>query len=124
MAKTDFLLELDKKALRDIAQKEGLKTIPKNYEKDDFVKFLEGVLTVEKIKRYREEYYERETERDIHIHEKVKESGFRSEKEEITKISVNRHEAIVNLQKERISKKVLEEIANYLHEPLPSGSVT
>jgi hypothetical protein len=122
MAKTDFLLELDKKALRDIAQKEGLKTIPKNYEKDDFVKFLEGVLTVEKIKRYREEYYERETERDIHIHEKVKESGFRSEKEEITKISVNRHEAIVNLQKERISKKVLEEIANYLHEPLPSGS--
>ena len=122
MAKTDFLLELDKKALRDIAQKEGLKTIPKNYEKDDFVKFLEGVLTVEKIKRYREEYYERETERDIHIHEKVKESGFRSEKEEITKISVNRYEAIVNLQKERISKKVLEEIANYLHEPLPSGS--
>ena len=35
---------------------------------------------------------------------------------------MNRHEAIVNLQKERISKKVLEEIANFLHEPLPSGS--
>jgi hypothetical protein len=122
MPKTDFLLELDKKTLRDIAQKEGLKTVPKNYDKEDFVKFLEGVLTTEKIKRYREEYYERETERDIHIHEKVKEKGFKTEREEVTKISVNRHEAIVNLQKERISKKVLEEIANYLHEPLPTGS--
>ena len=35
---------------------------------------------------------------------------------------MNRHEAIVNVQKERISKKVLEEIANFLHEPLPTGS--
>jgi|YelNatPaOPRAMG01_1025707.scaffolds.fasta_scaffold15455_8 hypothetical protein len=122
MAKSGFLLELDKKTLKDIAQKEGLKTVPKNYDKEDFVKFLEGVLTTEKIKRYREEYYERETERDIHIHEKVKEKGFKREGEEVTKMSVNRHEAIVNLQKERISKKILEEIANYLHEPLPTGS--
>ncbi|MDA8142594.1 MAG: hypothetical protein M0T81_01270 [Thermoplasmatales archaeon] len=43
MARTDFLLKLDKKDLKNIAQKEGLKTIPKNYEKDDFVKFLEGL---------------------------------------------------------------------------------
>lgn len=122
MAKTDFLLELKKDDLKEIAQKEGLKTVPKNYEKDDFIKFLEGVLTAEKIKKYREEYYEKETVRDIHIHEKVKERGFRTETEETSKISMNRHEAIVNLQKERISKKVLEEIANFLHEPLPSGS--
>ena len=122
MAKTDFLLELKKDDLKEIAQKEGLKTVPKNYEKDDFIKFLEGVLTAEKIKKYREEYYEKETVRDIHIHEKVKERGFRTESEETSKISMNRHEAIVNLQKERISKKVLEEIANFLHEPLPSGS--
>jgi Holliday junction resolvase-like predicted endonuclease len=122
MAKTDFLLELKKDDLKEIAQKEGLKTVPKNYEKEDFIKFLEGVLTAEKIKKYREEYYEKETVRDIHIHEKVKERGFRTETEETSKISMNRHEAIVNLQKERISKKVLEEIANFLHEPLPSGS--
>ena len=122
MAKTDFLLELKKDDLKEIAQKEGLKTVPKNYEKDDFIKFLEGVLTTEKIKKYREEYYEKETVRDIHIHEKVKERGFRTETEETSKISMNRHETIVNLQKERISKKVLEEIANFLHEPLPSGS--
>ena len=122
MARTDFLLKLDKKDLKNIAQKEGLKTIPKNYEKDDFVKFLEGVLTTEKIKQYREEYYEKETVRDIHIHEKIREKGFKTESVENTKITMNRHEAIVNLQKERISKKVLEEIANFLHEPLPSGS--
>ena len=122
MANTDFLLELKKNDLKEIAQKEGLKAIPKNYEKEDFVKFLDGVLTSEKIKKYREEYYERETVRDIHIHEKIKEKGFKKEKEETTKISLNRHEAIVNLQKERISKKVLEEIANFLHEPLPMGS--
>ena len=122
MAKTDFLLELKKNDLKEIAQKEGLKTVPKNYEKEDFIKFLEGVLTAEKIKKYREEYYEKETVRDIHIHEKIKEKGFRTETEENTKISMNRHEAIVNLQKERISKKVLEEIANFLHEPLPTGS--
>jgi hypothetical protein len=122
MAKTDFLLELKKDDLKEIAQKEGLKTVPKNYEKEDFIKFLEGVLTAEKIKKYREEYYEEETVRDIHIHEKVKERGFRSEREETSKISMNRHEAIVNLQKERVSKKVLEEIANFLHEPLPTGS--
>jgi hypothetical protein len=122
MPKTDFLLELDEKALKDIAQKEGLKTIPKNYGKDDFIKFLEGVLTAEKIKKYKAEYYERETVRDIHIKERIKEKGFKEEKEEVTKISMNKHEAIVSLQKERISKKVLEEIANFLHEPIPTGS--
>ena len=57
MARTDFLLKLDKKDLKNILQKEGLRTIPKNYEKEDFVKFLEGVLTSEKIKKYQEEYY-------------------------------------------------------------------
>lgn len=122
MAKSDFLLELDEMALKEIAKKEGLKTIPKNYGKEDFVKFLEGVLTAEKFKKYRSEYYERETVRDIHIKERVKEKGYREEREETAKISMNKHEAIVNLQKERISKKVLETIADFLHEPTPTGS--
>lgn len=122
MPKNEFLVELDSKSLKEIAQKEGLTTIPKNYEKEDFIKFLEGVLTAEKVRKYKKEFYERETVRDIHIHETVKEKGFKQESESISKVSVSKHETIVNLQKERISKKVLETIADYLYEPVPTGS--
>ena len=122
MVKADFLKSLDEDELKDISKKEGLVSITKNYEKDDFIKFLEGVLTSEKIKRYQREYVETEVERDIHIHEKVKEKRLKEDTTETTKITVSKHEMMINLQKAKIHKSILEPISDYLHVPNATGS--
>ena len=78
MQNDNFLQELNVETLKEIAQKEGMTKVPKNYEKEDLVRYLEGVLTSAKIKLYKSEYFERVTERETKtIREKISEKGLR-----------------------------------------------
>lgn len=122
MVKARFLSDLKEDQLKEIAKEEGLAIIPKNYHREDYIKFLEGVLTREKARQYKNEYVEREIERDIHIHETIKEKSSKEEGNELTKTTLTKHEVIFNLQKERINKNIYEPIADFLHEPIPTGS--
>ncbi len=122
MSHSGFLEELNEDELRELVRKEGMKVIPKNYEKEDMIKFLDGVLTAEKIKKYSKEYSEREIERDIHIHEKIKEKSSNSQFVEETKVTISREKKILDLMKRKIQKEVLSVIANKLHEKEPEGS--
>jgi Holliday junction resolvase-like predicted endonuclease len=122
--KADLLQKLDEEQLQRVAKKEGLKVIPRTFKKRDIVKYLDGVLTLEQIKEYVGEYYERETERTI-VHERIKEKGIRVTKKETTRATIDKrglvYEVLGQEKREKISKEVLEEIAHYLHEPVPSG---
>lgn len=122
MPKFAFLGELDEDNLRNIAKDEGLDPIPRNYDKEDLIKYLQGILTIEKSKKYERMYMEREVERDIHIHEKIKEKSVRSQSEEETRIILSRERKILELMKVKIQKEVLSVIANKLHEKEPEGS--
>lgn len=95
MTKAQLLSKLDEKALRNIAKNEQLK-VPKSYQKPDLVKFLEGTLTLQKIKEYTLEAYERTTEREI-IRETIKEKGIRIKTDETTTIRFNKRVVIKQL---------------------------
>lgn len=82
MTKAELLAKLDENSLREIVKNESF-SIPKNYGKRDLVKYLEGMLTLEKIKEYTAEVYEKETKRTI-IHETIKEKGIRLKTKETT----------------------------------------
>jgi hypothetical protein len=122
MTKAEMLSKLDEEHLRKIVKDEGF-SIPKTYGKRDIVKYLEGMLTLEKIKKYTAEVYEKETKRET-IRETVKERGIRVKAKETTRVELSKaqliHEIINN--REKIDKSILEEIAHYLHEPVPTGS--
>lgn len=124
-SKTKLLSKLDVNTLKKVAKKEGLKKIPSSYGKSDLVKYLSGVLTLKQVKSYTVENYEKETKREI-IRETIKEKGTRQrfETKQTVKIELNKAELILKLteSKEKINKSVLEEIANYIHEPIPTGS--
>jgi len=122
MVKYSFLENLNENQLREIAKKEGLKNIPKNYEREDLIKYLEGTLTIEKSKKYEKIYLEREVERDIHIHEKIKERSLKSSYKETNKITITREKQILDLMKMKIHKEVLKVLANRLNEKEPEGS--
>ena len=122
MPSTSFLKKLGDNDLEELVKNEGLRIIPKNYEREDLIKYLEGVLTLERIKRYKEQYFERDVERDIHIHEKIKERGYKASSIEKTKVKFDRNEIIVGLSKSKITKQVIESITTYLHEPMASGT--
>ena len=121
--KADWLSKLDETKLKNIAQDNGLTTIPKTFKKRELVKYLDGVLTLEQIKSYVTEVYEKETKREI-IRETIKERGIRFEKKETTKVTFDKPTIIANIieSREKIDKAVLEELANYMHEPIPAGS--
>lgn len=120
--KADLLTKFDEDGLKKIAKSEGY-PIPKTFGKRELVKYLDGMLTLEKIKEYTAEIYEKETKREI-IRETIKEKGIRVKAKETEKIELNKpellHEIITN--KVKIDKSVLEELATYLHEPMPNGS--
>ena len=123
MSNTDFLQELNLETLKEIAQKEGLAKVPKNYGKEDIVKFLDGVLTTQKIKFYKKEYFERVIERETQtVREKISEHGFREQSSEITTTTFDRNATITALLRTRINKMVVEQIANKIREDIPSGS--
>lgn len=119
MTKVELLSKLDENALRNIAKNEEL-SVPKNYGKRDLVKFLNGMLTLEKIKEYTAEVYEKETKRTI-IHETVKEKGIRISKKETTKVQFDKLQIIRELNKQKIDLRILEAIANLISEPIPKG---
>ena len=56
-SKADFLAKLDEERLKTIARNEGLSTIPRTFGKRELVKYLDGTLTLEKIKEYVAEVY-------------------------------------------------------------------
>ncbi len=121
MTKAELLSKLDEEALRKIAKNEEL-SIPKNYGKRDLVKYLNGMLTLEKIKEYTAEVYEKETKRTTVIHETIKEKGIRIKAKETTKIKFDKLEVIRELtQEEKIDLSVLDDIAKNLGEPAPKG---
>ncbi|MCL4341061.1 MAG: hypothetical protein M1431_03060 [Candidatus Thermoplasmatota archaeon] len=123
MPNTNFLQELNIETLKDIAQKEGLAKVPKNYEKEDIVKFLDGVLTAQKIKFYKKEYFERVIERETQtIREKISERGFMEQSSEITTTTFDRNAAITALLRSRINRMVVEQIANKIRDDIPTGS--
>lgn len=121
--KAEMLSKLDEGRLKKIAKNEGLSTIPRTFGKRELVKYLDGTLTLEKIKEYVAEVYERETKREI-IRETIKERGVRLKAKETTRIELNKPQLISEIinSREKIDKSVLEEIANYLHEPISTGS--
>ena len=120
MTQAELLTKLDEKALRNIAKNEEL-TIPNSYRKRDLVKFLEGTLTLQKIKEYTMETYEKETKRTI-IHETIKEKGIRLKTKEIAVISFNKRAVIKQLANtEKIHPYVLEDISNRYNEPILKG---
>lgn len=121
MPSTSFLKKLGDNDLEELVKKEGLRTIPKNYEREDLIKYLEGVLTTEKIKKYQSKFSEREIERDIHIHERVKERSLETTSFERTRTKFDRNSAIISLSKAKVSKQVVESVTDYLHEAMPSG---
>ena len=122
--KAELLSRLDEGKLQRLAKKEGLKVILKTFGKRDLVKYLEGVLTLEQVKEYVGEYYEREIEREV-IREKIRERGVKVAKRVATRVTFDRSNAILEIQRrekeEKISQEVLEQIAEFLHEPPPSG---
>jgi len=124
MTKEEDLKSFSEDQLKEIAQKEGINVIPKTFKKKDLIKYLEGVLTLKQIKSYEEEYFEKEIERDIHIHEKIKERGIKKKIEENSEITIDRKEIIYELMKNdnNISKTIVEAITDDLHEEIPSGS--
>ncbi len=120
MTKAELLSKLDEKALRNVAKNESL-VVPNSYRKRELVKFLEGTLTLQKIKEYTAEVYEKETKRTI-IHETIKEKGVRIKNKEISQITFNKLEVISELtNKERVHNLVLEELARNLKQPPPQG---
>lgn len=123
MANSDFLQELNLDTLKEIAQNEGMSKVPVNFEKEDLVKYLVGVLTTQKLRFYKKEFYERVIERDVKtVHEKITERGFTSESAELNETTFDRNSAIMNLARSRINKMVIEEIANRTRENIPNGS--
>ena len=119
MTKAELLSKLNEQSLRNIAKNEEI-PIPKTFGKRDLVKYLEGRLTLGKIKEYTAEMYEKETKRTI-IHETVKEKGIRLKAKETTKIQFNKLQVIRELNRQKIDLCVLEEIANQISEPRPKG---
>ena len=123
MSKNNFLQELNVETLKEIAQKEGMTKVPKNYEKEDLVRYLEGVLTSAKIKLYKSEYFERVTERETKtIREKISEKGLRESMAEVSISNFDRNSAITSLMRFHPNKIVVEAIANKIRENLPNGS--
>ncbi|MCL4446876.1 MAG: DUF234 domain-containing protein [Candidatus Thermoplasmatota archaeon] len=121
MPSIGFLRKLDQDDLEEIVKKEGLKSIPKNYDKDDIIKFLEGTLTTEKVKKYREMYFEKETERDIHIHEKIKEIGIQNSSVDFEKTRPDRNATVIGVFRAKPTKLVIELIAKYVREDMPTA---
>lgn len=119
MTKTELLAKIDEKTLRGIAKNENYH-IPKNFDKRDLVKYLAGSLTLQKIKEYTAEVYERTTKREI-IRETIKEKGIRIKAKETSQVSFNKIDVIRELTKEKINNIVLEELARNLKQPNPSG---
>ena len=123
MPKDAFLQELNVETLKEIAQKEGMTKVPDNYEKEDLVKYLDGVLTSAKIKLYKQEYFERVTERETKtVREKIREKGLIESSAEISISNFDRNSAITSLMRFHPNKIVVEAIANKIRENLPSGS--
>jgi hypothetical protein len=116
-----MLSKLDEQQLRKIMKTNGF-SIPKTFAKRDLVKYLSGTLTLEKIKEYSAEVYERETKREI-IRETIKEKGIRIKEKETTKLQVDKIHLIYDLahSHEKIDDGVLGELARSMHEPIPSG---
>jgi hypothetical protein len=122
VSKEDRLKLFTEDQLKEIAHQEGISKIPKTFDKKDLIKFLEGVLTLEQIKTYEGKYSEKEIERDIHIHEKIREKSIEKKAETTTKLNIDRNKTIVDLSKTKIDKTIIEAIADDLHEEIPSGS--
>ena len=109
MTKAEVLAKLDENALREIAKKVDF-SVPKNYSKRDLVKYLEGMLTLEKIKEYTAEVYEKETKRTI-IHETIKEKGIRVKAKETTIIKFDKLSLIRELSGQKIDLQILKAVA-------------
>lgn len=123
MPKDNFLQQLNVETLKEIAQKEGMTKVPKNYEKEDLVKYLDGVLTSAKIKLYKSEYFERVIERETKtVKEKISERGLSESSAEISVSTFDRNSAITSLMRLHPNKMVVEAIANKIRENIPSGS--
>ena len=121
MTKADLLAKLDENNLKGIAKNEGF-SIPKNYSKRDLVKYLDGLLTLKKIKEYTTEVYEKETRREI-IRETIKERRIKVKSKEETKLQINKAQLIFELRNcgEKIEPCLLEEIASSIKEPFSGG---
>ena len=120
--KADLLSKLDENCLKTIAKSEGY-PVPKTFGKRELVKYLDGLLTLEKIKEYTAEVYEKETKREI-IKETIKERGIKVKVKESEKVEISKPQLIneVISSKAKVDKAVIEELATYLHEPMPKGS--
>jgi hypothetical protein len=121
MAKFTFLESLDEAQLKKIAKAENL-PVPKDYDKDELVKYLQGTLSIERSKKYEKMYSEKVVERDIHIHERIKEKSIQAKSEDEERVSISREGKILKLMKVTIQKEVLSALANKLHEKEPEGS--
>lgn len=121
MSKLAFLENLDETQLKKIAKAENL-PIPRNFDKDLLIKYLQGTLTLEKSKKYEKMYTEKVVERDIHIHERIKEKTVHTKSEDETQASISREGKILKLMKVKMQKDVVSAVANKLHLSEPEGT--
>ncbi|MCL4320819.1 MAG: hypothetical protein M1323_05615 [Candidatus Thermoplasmatota archaeon] len=100
--------------LKSIAKKSGLKTIPRTYKKADLIKYITENSTEEKRKAWIKELNEKEV--------KVEERNNAVPKKDEKNESFSRKEYIVDLQKEKIHRIVVEAACEHFKEPLPKGT--
>ena len=101
--------------LKSIAKKSGLKTIPRTYKKTDLIEYILTNSTEEKRAKWIKELTEKE--------ERIKEGERAVPKEEEKKETFSRKEYIVDLQKEKIHRIVVEAACEHFKEPLPKGVI-
>ncbi len=100
--------------LKTIAKKSGLKTIPRTYKKADLIKYITENSTEEKRKSWIDELSE--GERIVDGRDRT--ATRKDEKNE----TFSRKEYMVDLQKEKIHRIVVEAACEHFKEPLPKGT--
>lgn len=104
--------KLDAEQLKKIADSEGIR-YPASADKAFLSMLVGGVLSYEKVKEYVVQYTEEEIERETTVKEKIRRTVVRTSLREVKRIDVPKEKMIVELTKAKISKTVIEQIAEY-----------
>ncbi|MHB1439910.1 MAG: hypothetical protein ACYCSO_04190 [Cuniculiplasma sp.] len=108
-----YLSNLSFSELRELAKKSGIKSIPRAYKKTDLVKYILENNSKETIQEWIKKEQKASDKRNENHKEKKGEKGEKG---------FPRHEYIVDLQKERVHRIVVEAVCKNLKEDLPKSA--
>ncbi len=114
MTDEEYLKNLTISKLLEICEKEKLQNIPKRVKKQELIDFMLKNIPSENLKKYENDHNEKENERGEEKHEEIK------EKVPETQTFV-RERVIVELQKHRIHRILINELSEKLGEKIPTG---